>query len=102
MLRDDRAAGKEIVDLAHTSPGDPRVGKSIEKSLPRRLNGVIPPPGSPPESRPCRALERPGDDPRDIVRRHQHFTGDLARAVELLDGNHAFVRGDLKNRISRG
>ena len=48
----------------------------------------------------------PGEGARDHtayeVGAVEKFSGDFAHAVELGDGDHVFVRGDLEDAVARG
>ena len=46
--------------------------------------------------------EGPRNDAADAMRPIQQFSRNLAHPVQLGDGNHIFVRGDLKNAVARG
>ena len=94
------AAIVDVVNFADAEDGHGALFEHVEQHRLRRLDGVVVP-----ARRPHKISSRPGERPRDhaadSIRPIQNFSRDFAHAIQLIDWNDVFMRGDLKDAVAR-
>ena len=92
------AAGEQVVHFADRDNGRPAPREQVEQRIARRVECIVVAVGGPFE-RAGRADERTRDDAPDTKSPARQVEGNLADAVQLRDGNHVLMGGDLKDAV---